>query len=77
MTQPSDPPGNAPTDKADATDALLAEVLKENPELVDAAKRVFDYAKFLLDDDEKLTKTGALNGEARDLLRKRITEVLP
>jgi hypothetical protein len=66
-----------PADKADATDALLVEVLKDHPELVDAAKRVFDYAKFLLDDDEKLTKTGALNGEARDLLRKRITEVLP
>lgn len=66
-----------PADKADATDALLADVLKDHPELVDAARRVFDYAKFLLDDDEKLTKTGALNGEARDLLRKRITEVLP
>ena len=65
-----------PADKADATDLLLAEVLKENPELVEAAKRVFEYAKFLLDDDEKLTKTGALNGEAKELLRKRIAEVL-
>lgn len=64
-------------DEADATDALLADVLKDNPDLVDAARRVFDYAKFLLDDDEKLTKTGALNGDARELLRKRITEVLP
>lgn len=68
MTQP---------DKADATEALLAQILKDNPELVDPAKRIFEYAKFLLDDDEKLTKTGALNGEARTLLQQRIREVLP
>ena len=63
--------------QTDATEALLAAALKDAPELVDPAKRIFEYAKFLLDDDEKLTKTGALNGEAKDLLRKRILEVLP
>lgn len=69
MTQPTDRP-------TDATEALLGQVLRENPELVEPAKRIFEYARFLLDDDEKLTKTGALNGEARELLRKRIGEVL-
>lgn len=63
--------------QTDATEELLAATLKDTPELLDSAKRVFEYAKFLLDDDEKLTKTGALNGEAKDLLRKRILEVLP
>ena len=61
----------------DATEELLAASLREHPDLVDPAKRIFEYAKFLLDDDEKLTKTGALNGEAKDLLRQRILEVLP
>ena len=59
----------------DAPD-LVAEALRERPELVEPARRIFDYAKFLLDDDDKLTKTGALNGEARALLQKRILEVL-
>ena len=61
----------------DATEALLTAALPNASDLVDPAMRIFAYAKFLLDDDDKLTKTGALNGEAKDLLRKRILEVLP
>lgn len=57
-------------------DDLLAGVLGEHPELVEPARRIFEYARFLLDDDEKLTKTGALTGEARELLRARILELV-
>jgi hypothetical protein len=45
------------------------------PALAAAAAKIFDYAQYLLDDDEKLTRTGALNAEARELLRKRILEL--
>ena len=61
-------------------DELLARALAENgasdPELLDAAKRIFEYTRFLLDVDDNLTKTGALNGGAREQLRKRIVEVI-
>lgn len=45
------------------------------PALAAAAAKIFDYAQYLLDDDEKLTRTGALNAEARELLRKRVLEL--
>ena len=59
-----------------STDELLAAALTDDDALTDAAKRIFAYAGFLLDDDEKLTKTGVLNGVAREMLRKRIVELV-
>ena len=56
--------------------ALLAEILRERPDLASAAAAIFDYAQYLLDDDERLTKSGALDGESRDLLRARALETL-
>jgi hypothetical protein len=55
---------------------VLAEALKERRDLVEPGKAIFDYAQFLLDDDERLTKSGALDGIGRDLLRKRALELL-
>jgi len=37
---------------------------------------IFDHAQYLLDDDERLTKTGALDGVGRDQLRARALEML-
>jgi hypothetical protein len=50
--------------------------LAASPGLAEAATKTFDYAQFLLDKDENLTRTGALSGAARDLLRARIVELL-
>ncbi|MGC4119425.1 MAG: hypothetical protein QM765_33630 [Myxococcales bacterium] len=61
---------------SDSKEDLLAQALADHPGLLDPARRIFEYARFLLDDDEKLTKTGALNGEARELLRARILELV-
>lgn len=57
--------------------ALLqrSEALAGAPGLSAAAAKIFDYAQYLLDDDDKLTRTGALNSDARELLRKRILEL--
>ena len=55
---------------------VLAEALGDRKELVEPGKALFDYAQFLLDDDARLTKSGALDGEGRDLLRKRALELL-
>ncbi|NVB77683.1 MAG: hypothetical protein HOV81_04750 [Kofleriaceae bacterium] len=54
----------------------LAEILAERPDLAAAAAAIFDYTQYLLDDDERLTKSGALDGEGRDLLRQRALETL-
>lgn len=56
--------------------AYLVEILRERPDLASAAAAIFDYAQYLLDDDERLTKSGALDGESRDLLRARALETL-
>jgi hypothetical protein len=61
----------------DGTQDLLARALEAHPELAEPARRIFEFANFLLDDDAQLTKGGALNGEAREQLRKRILELLP
>lgn len=37
---------------------------------------MFDYAQYLLDDDERLTKGGALDGHGRELLCARTLELL-
>lgn len=54
----------------------LAKLLKDRPGLVEVAGALFDYAQYLLDDDQRLTKSGALDGEGRELLRKRALELL-
>jgi hypothetical protein len=54
----------------------LAEILAERPDLALAAIAIFDYSQYLLDDDERLTKTGALDGVGRDMLRERALETL-
>ena len=75
MAQDDGQPPN-PSPPGPATQELLARALEAHPELVEPARRVFEYTNFLLDDDALLTKNGALNGEAKELLRKRILEVL-
>jgi hypothetical protein len=55
---------------------VLGEALGERKDLVEPGKLLFDYAQFLLDDDERLTKSGALDGAGRELLRKRALEML-
>jgi hypothetical protein len=54
----------------------LAEILADRPDLASAAIAIFDYSQYLLDDDERLTKSGALDGVGRDLLRQRALETL-
>jgi hypothetical protein len=63
---------------ADPTDprAMLASILADRPDLAPAAAAIFDYTQYLLDDDERLTKSGALDGEARERLRARTLETL-
>jgi hypothetical protein len=54
----------------------LAEILVDRPDLAAAAAGIFDFTQYLLDDDERLTKSGALDGEGRELLRARALETL-
>jgi hypothetical protein len=56
--------------------ATLEEILAERPDLAQIAATVFDYAQYLLDDDERLTKGGALDGQGRELLCARTLELL-
>jgi hypothetical protein len=62
----------------DATDprTTLAALLADRPDLAAVAAAIFDYTQYLLDDDERLTKSGALDGEGRELLRARALETL-
>lgn len=55
---------------------VLAETLKGRPDLLEVAGSIFDYAQYLLDDDQRLTKSGTLDGEGRDLLKTRALELL-
>ena len=55
---------------------ILADALKDRPGLVDAAVALFDLAQFLLDDDERLTKSGALDGVGREQIQVRAIEIL-
>lgn len=47
----------------DSTDARMGEL-------------VFEFVQFLLDDDANLTPAGNLTGAARQLLRKRLDELM-
>ena len=62
----------------DATDprTALATLLADRPDLAAVAVAIFDYTQYLLDDDERLTKSGALDGQGRELLRARALETL-
>jgi len=61
---------------ADNPKQMLAEILGDRADLIAAASAIFDHAQYLLDDDERLTKTGALDGVGRDRLRARALETL-
>ncbi|MFZ5446535.1 MAG: hypothetical protein ACOZQL_41490 [Myxococcota bacterium] len=65
-------PTEAPRTARDA----LAQVLGDRADLVEVAGALFDYAQYLLDDDQRLTKSGALDGQGRELLRARALELL-
>lgn len=54
----------------------LAKLLAARPDLVEVAGALFDYAQYLLDDDQRLTKGGALDGQGRELLKARALELL-
>jgi hypothetical protein len=56
--------------------AMLDEILADRPDLAQIASVVFDYTQYLLDDDERLTKGGALDGQGRELLCARTLEAL-
>jgi hypothetical protein len=62
----------APTTPRD----VLAQTLRERPDLLELASAIFDYAQYLLDDDQRLTKGGTLDGQGRDLLKARALELL-
>ena len=55
---------------------VLGLTLKERPDLLEVAGSLFDYAQYLLDDDQRLTKSGALDGQGRELFRARALELL-
>lgn len=55
---------------------VLARLLEARPDLVEVAGSLFDYAQYLLDDDQRLTKSGALDGQGRELFKKRALELL-
>jgi hypothetical protein len=65
----------ATTDTTDPR-TTLATFLADRPDLAAVAAAIFDYTQYLLDDDERLTKSGALDGEGRELLRARALETL-
>jgi hypothetical protein len=67
MTDPSG--GGAPRE-------TLAKLLQSRADLIEVAGALFDYAQYLLDDDQRLTKSGALDGEGRELLKARALELL-
>lgn len=48
----------------------------DRPDLAQIAAVIFDYTQYLLDDDERLTKGGALDGQGRELLCTRALELL-
>lgn len=56
--------------------ATLEEILADRPDLAQIAAVIFDYTQYLLDDDERLTKGGALDGQGRELLCTRALELL-
>ena len=53
-----------------------SEILRDAPNLTEAARGIFEFTRFLLDDDDNLTRTGNINAEARTALRRRTLELL-
>ncbi len=52
------------------------EAFEGNKLLVDTAGKIFEFTRFLLDDDKNLTRTGNLNSKAKEALRRRTLELL-
>lgn len=71
-------PVASPEQPAPQLDALLEGVpaLAERPDLLEAARGIFRFAQFLLDEEDNLTRTGNLTGAAKDELRARTLELL-
>ena len=65
-----------PQPARNATREALARMLEDRPDLIEVAGALFDYAQYLLDDDQRLTKSGALDGQGRELFKKRALELL-
>lgn len=55
---------------------LSLDAFSEDPRLADTACRIFEFTRFLIDDDDNLTRAGNLNARAKDALRQRTLEVL-
>ncbi len=53
-----------------------SEVFKGDKKIAEIARNIFDFTRFLLDNDENLTRTGNLNANAKETLRKRTMELL-
>lgn len=53
-----------------------SDALKDQKRLAAQAQSIFEFTNFLLDDDDNLTKTGNLKGEAKARLRARALELL-
>lgn len=51
------------------------EGFEQGPNLT-AAKALLEYAQYLLDDEQNLTRVGNLSGKAKELLRARCLELL-
>jgi len=55
---------------------LSLDVFSEDPRLAGTASRIFEFTRFLIDDDDNLTRAGNLNARAKDALRQRTLELL-
>ncbi len=66
------------TEKTVTVNELIddTEVFRGDKKIAEVARNIFDYTRFLLDNDENLTRTGNLNAGAREALRERTIELL-
>ena len=55
---------------------LSLDTFSEDPGLAGTASRIFEFTRFLIDDDDNLTRAGNLNAKAKDALRQRTLELL-
>jgi len=53
-----------------------SDVFINDASLAKAAKGIFEFTHFLLDNDENLTRTSNLNSKAREALQQRTLELL-
>lgn len=68
----------AEPEESTTIEALLGGVpaLAARPDLVEAARGIFRFTQFLLDDEDNLTRIGNLSGAAKEKLRARALELL-